>query len=253
VPSKSKPLSARELAAHEAKRDLAADLLQSIQEMREGKVRVAFSLAAETDVMENEPELAITADVAALLGPAVEEEFRRSFPGLQIQQEVFKAAEGPSSFQLVADFITWSTVFKVAATAFLSQLAKNAADDLWQHKAELAAKLREKLVQPLHFLSSTIAGLNRQLASRRKNIQIGLPSDACWGTVVRIDSADEVEVAWMLAHFILQAEAIYRTVAKLTAEGHSGNPYFELHLTPVGEWAVTWRDDADEQHEHRVS
>ena len=47
MPSKNKPLSARELSAHEASRDLAADLLQSIQEMKEGKVRVAFSPAAE--------------------------------------------------------------------------------------------------------------------------------------------------------------------------------------------------------------
>ena len=46
VPSKSKSLSARELAAQEAKRDLAADLLQSIQEMKEGKVRAALSPAA---------------------------------------------------------------------------------------------------------------------------------------------------------------------------------------------------------------
>jgi putative transcriptional regulator len=47
VPSKNKPLSARELSAQEARRDLAADLLQSIQEMKEGKVRVVFSPAAE--------------------------------------------------------------------------------------------------------------------------------------------------------------------------------------------------------------
>ena len=121
------------------------------------------------------PELTITADVATLLGPTVEEEFRRSFPGLQIQHAVFKAAEGPSSFQLIADFITWSTVFKAAAGVFLSQLAKSAAEDLWKHKAELATKLRERLVQPLRFLSSTIVGLNRELASRRKIVQIGLP------------------------------------------------------------------------------
>jgi hypothetical protein len=207
--------------------------------------------------MKNEPELTITADVAVLLGPTVEEEFRRTFPGLQIQQEVFKAADGPSSFQLVADFITWSTVFKAAATAFLlpflSQLGKNAADDLWKHKAEFAAKLRELVVQPLHFLSSAIAGLNRQLVSRRKIVQIGLPiPDIYWGTILRIDSEDEVEVAWMLAHFILKAEAIHETVAKLIDEDHSGSPYFELHLTPTGEWVVAWRDDADEQHEHRV-
>lgn len=47
MPSKSKPLSARALSAQEAERDLAADLLQSIREMKEGKVRVVFSPAAE--------------------------------------------------------------------------------------------------------------------------------------------------------------------------------------------------------------
>lgn len=57
----------------------------------------------------------------------------------------------------------------------------------------------------------------------------------------------------MLAHFILKAEAIHEAVAKLIDEGHSGSPYFELNLTPTGEWVVAWRDDADEQHEHRVS
>lgn len=45
--SKNRPLSARALSAHEAERDLAADLLQSIHEMKAGKVRVAFSPAAE--------------------------------------------------------------------------------------------------------------------------------------------------------------------------------------------------------------
>ena len=47
MPSKNKPLSARSLSSYEAERDLAADLLQSIREMKEGQVRVAFSPAAE--------------------------------------------------------------------------------------------------------------------------------------------------------------------------------------------------------------
>ena len=39
MPSKSKPLTKAELAAFEAKRDLAAELLQSVREMKAGKVR----------------------------------------------------------------------------------------------------------------------------------------------------------------------------------------------------------------------
>lgn len=46
MPSKNKLLTKTELAVYEAKRDLAADLLQSVREMRAGTVQVVhFSCA----------------------------------------------------------------------------------------------------------------------------------------------------------------------------------------------------------------
>lgn len=45
--SKNKPLAKSELAAYEAKRELAADLLQSIREMKAGQVHVVSSPAIE--------------------------------------------------------------------------------------------------------------------------------------------------------------------------------------------------------------
>lgn len=47
MPSKTKPLSKAQLAAHEAKRDLAAELLQSVREMRAGRTRVVSSPVIE--------------------------------------------------------------------------------------------------------------------------------------------------------------------------------------------------------------
>jgi putative transcriptional regulator len=47
VPSKSKPLSKAQLAAYEAKRDLAAELLQSVREMKAGQTRVVSSPVIE--------------------------------------------------------------------------------------------------------------------------------------------------------------------------------------------------------------
>jgi putative transcriptional regulator len=48
VPSKkTKPLADAELEAYEATRDLGAELLQSIQEMKAGKGQVVFSPAIE--------------------------------------------------------------------------------------------------------------------------------------------------------------------------------------------------------------
>ena len=47
VPSKTKPLSPKELAKFEASCDLGAELLQSIREMKSGKVQATYSLAME--------------------------------------------------------------------------------------------------------------------------------------------------------------------------------------------------------------
>jgi putative transcriptional regulator len=47
VPLKTKPLSRKELAAYEAKRDLAAELLESIREMKAGKTHVVYSPATK--------------------------------------------------------------------------------------------------------------------------------------------------------------------------------------------------------------
>jgi len=47
VPSNSKRLTRAELASYEAKRDLAADLLQSVLQMKAGKVQVVTSPVIE--------------------------------------------------------------------------------------------------------------------------------------------------------------------------------------------------------------
>lgn len=45
--SKRNPLTDKELAAYEAERDLAADLLQAVQEMKAGQLRVVSSPVIE--------------------------------------------------------------------------------------------------------------------------------------------------------------------------------------------------------------
>jgi putative transcriptional regulator len=67
VPSKSKPLSQKELAAYEAKRDLAADLLQAVREMKAGQVQVVSS-----PVIEARKKTGLSqSQFAALLGVSV--------------------------------------------------------------------------------------------------------------------------------------------------------------------------------------
>ena len=67
MPSKSKPLAGAALAAHEARRDLAAELLESIREMKAGRVRVVSS-----PVVEARKNTGLSqAQFAALLGVSV--------------------------------------------------------------------------------------------------------------------------------------------------------------------------------------
>ena len=47
MPSKTKPLSAAQLRAIEARRDLAAELLESVKQMKAGKTRVVLAPVVE--------------------------------------------------------------------------------------------------------------------------------------------------------------------------------------------------------------
>lgn len=67
MPSKSKTLTDAELTAYEAKRDLAAELLQSVREMKAGQVRVISSPVIEA---RNKTGLS-QSQFAALMGVSV--------------------------------------------------------------------------------------------------------------------------------------------------------------------------------------
>lgn len=67
MPSKSKPLGKAELAAYEATRDLAAELLQSVREMKAGHVQVVSSPVIEARKMTGLSQ----SQFAALLGVSV--------------------------------------------------------------------------------------------------------------------------------------------------------------------------------------
>ena len=46
--SKTRPITEKQLLAYEAKRDLAAELLESVQQMKAGKTNVVLSPAIES-------------------------------------------------------------------------------------------------------------------------------------------------------------------------------------------------------------
>lgn len=67
MPSKTKPLAEAQLREYESKRDLAAELLESVQQMRAGKTQVVSSPAIEA----RERTGLSQSQFAALLGVSV--------------------------------------------------------------------------------------------------------------------------------------------------------------------------------------
>lgn len=67
MPSKTKPLTDAQLRAHESKRDLAAELLESVQQMKAGKTNVVHTPAVEA----RERTGLSQSQFAALLGVSV--------------------------------------------------------------------------------------------------------------------------------------------------------------------------------------
>jgi putative transcriptional regulator len=67
MPSKAKPLAEAQLRAYESKRDLAAELLESVQQMKAGKTNVVHTPAVEA----RERTGLSQSQFAALLGVSV--------------------------------------------------------------------------------------------------------------------------------------------------------------------------------------
>ena len=67
MPSKTKPLTDLEITVYESKRDLAAELLESVRQMKAGKTQVVYSAAVEA----RERTGLSQSQFAALLGVSV--------------------------------------------------------------------------------------------------------------------------------------------------------------------------------------
>jgi putative transcriptional regulator len=103
VPSKSKRLTDKELAAYEAQRDLAADVLQAVREMKAGKTSVVHSPAIEARRSTGLSQ----AQFAALLGVSVRTlqgwEQGRKQPSGAARTLLLIARENPKALLAVAN------------------------------------------------------------------------------------------------------------------------------------------------------
>ena len=152
-----------------------------------------------------------------------------------------RSADPPSWIKIFADVAEWVTPFKVIATVFLSQLAKNAADDLWKNKAAIAAALRNASATPLRKLTAALLRAKAQ-ARPSTDVVVGLPiPDEYFGTALLVPTSSIEDAAVTLAVFVSRVEEIDAAIREANAEGNGPAASVRIVIRPDGSVTLRWQ------------
>lgn len=151
--------------------------------------------------------------------------------------------------QLIGDVATWLPL-SMAATVFLSTLAKRAADATWDALARAFKREEAKSLTDVATALSTAM----QKSGPGTELIVGLSvPDSHFGTALVISDADPVKIAADLAVFVTHAESI---AAKMQAEVAAGRaPLGRARISIEGDGVVVrWTSQGDfANHEVRIT
>lgn len=178
------------------------------------------------------------------------------FGHLEQAPEIFlKSPEAPSYIQIMADALQWVTPLKVAATwvlsSFLSELAKHAAKDIYQHREQIGRVLANTAAAPLR---SAAAALKRACdRSPRCSLAIGLPlPNEVTGTVLWLKPDSEEEMALLIARFVVRAETIEQLIQAEITAGRPPLGHVQIMPADSGGFLLQWMDYDAKIHEHEI-
>lgn len=126
---------------------------------------------------------------------------------------VASAGPMPHFVEVLLDALTWKAFLGVPATAFLTQLAKNAADDVWKNKEKIRKILRDAAFSTLADVSFAIAAANEKIGSG--GISLALPcQDHFWSARTSVQLSTPEEISIVLTRFVASAEKIQTLVER---------------------------------------
>jgi hypothetical protein len=197
-------------------------------------------------------KLIVTADIP----PDVRQELHDGWQPLgSLEQagEVFlKSAEPPSFIQIMADALQWLSPLKVAATIFLSQLAKEAATDIYKNKQQIGRALANAAAAPLRLAAAALKRA-RESSLRPPGLVVGLPiPDDYFGTALWLPGDSEEDIAWLVARFVVRAQIIEQLIQAEISAGRLPLGRVQVIPTDTGGFLLRWVDQEFGQHEHEV-
>ena len=157
---------------------------------------------------------------------------------------LFRKSADPSLtsiLQILGDAAAWLPL-RISATVFLSTIAKRAADATWD---SLAALLKSKEVKPLSDVTNSLATVSN-MVDGNVEVLIGLniPDDHS-GTAMLIETNSTVEVAYMLAQFVVHADQLAKAMQLEIEKGDVPLGPAKIQLQDDGSLLVKWRSQSD--------
>lgn len=162
---------------------------------------------------------------------------------------LYRDGEASGLIRLIASALEWVTPFKAVALVFLGQLAKRAADDIWDSKALIFETLRQLSSSALTRLVAAIDECRRS-TEVTPHIVVGLPfPDPKHGTEISFRPNDEAEIAFFVAHFVAKVELIEAQLAESTVAGNRPAGRIDLTLDASdGSFTAAWWDPEELKH-----
>jgi len=150
------------------------------------------------------------------------------------------SVEPPTTLQILASLLAWTTPLKLAATTFATAIAKHAADDAWKNKAAIGEALKGRSTELLYTASIALVNVGSSIP-RPVQIAIGLDfPDPHFGSAFWLSSGESEEAAAKIAALVLKGESIHQVLRDHQGRGAGPLGPVHLELEGSGEVKVSW-------------
>jgi hypothetical protein len=183
--------------------------------------------------------ISVTSDLASEDEGSFLSQVRSVLPVHKVLGLAARSAEPGSAAHVVADVLTWTSVFKMAAADFLSQLKTNTAVEVWEKREKLLRALGTSVASPLYTLARAFSTINQRAKHADASIAFPYPNQF-YGTVFSIRSTNEVEIAWLLANFVKSAEGLRTEIRQLLTSGAQPLTGFFVGISPECKITIWW-------------
>lgn len=199
-------------------------------------------------------EIQFSGKEVALIVNNFKKDWNNVFSETEINSFGMRSADPPSILQIVGELLDWTLPLKVATTAFLAQLGKEAASDIWKNKGKIFSALKQENCSKLYKTTKIIHDSISKTENDCKFIlTLSYPKNFIEAELL-IQTQNEAEIAFKLAIFIENLENIQNSITKELQGKYPPSQLVFLNIDDNGYITMSWMDTVElKKHEKIIN